>query len=88
VKDKIEEYKIPFVGRAVGHGIGLQWHENPLFKKGNKHVLKPGMVMTVEPKAYIDGIQYGHSDTILINEEGYEFLTDPTDISEGNILKV
>jgi Xaa-Pro aminopeptidase len=80
--------RIPFADRAVGHGVGLEWHERPVFNGKDTTELQAGMVVTVEPKAYADGLQYGHSDTLLVTEEGYEFLTDPSDIGKDGIITV
>jgi len=57
--------------------MGLSSHEFPSVTKGNKAVLAPGMIMTVEPG--LMSPQLGavrHSDTVLITENGFEFLTN------------
>ncbi len=59
-----------------GHGMGLSTHEFPSVTKGNKAVLAPGMILTVEPglmSAQLGAVR--HSDTVLITEDGFEFLT-------------
>lgn len=60
----------------VGHGVGNSAHEFPSLAAGNKIVLQPGMVITVEP-GLMDKSWGGvrHSDTVLITEDGYECLT-------------
>ncbi|MBS6377009.1 MAG: aminopeptidase P family protein [Clostridium sp.] len=60
----------------VGHGVGCSAHEFPSLAKGNKIQLQPGMVLTVEP-GLMDREWGGvrHSDTVLVTESGYEFLT-------------
>lgn len=72
----------------VGHALGLEWHENPNFLKDDETKLEVGMVMTVEPKVYIEGFQYGHSDTMVVTEDGYDLLTDFSNISEEGIVVV
>ncbi len=60
----------------TGHGVGLGNHEAPFLAEGSEEVLKEGMVVTVEPGIYIEGVGgYRHSDTILITKDGYELLT-------------
>jgi Xaa-Pro aminopeptidase len=60
----------------VGHGIGLRYHEGPFLDIGDRTTLKPGMVLTIEPGLYHPGLGgYRHSDTVLITEDGLEFLT-------------
>ena len=60
----------------TGHGIGLEAHEAPYIVVGNKRLLEPGMVFTVEPGIYRDGeIGVRIEDNILITAEGAESLT-------------
>jgi len=60
----------------TGHGIGLEYHEAPFLDVGDDRVLKPGMVVTVEPGIYVKGLGgFRHSDTVVVTEDGYEMLT-------------
>ncbi len=61
---------------GLGHGIGLEVHEGKRFCPGSPTVLKPGMVMTVEPGVYIPG--WGGvriEDDVLVTKDGYEILS-------------
>ena len=42
-------------GHALGHGVGIDVHEKPVFSPKSKDVLEDGNVMSVEPGIYIDG---------------------------------
>jgi Xaa-Pro dipeptidase len=44
--------------------------------------MRPGMLFTVEPGVYVEGLGgFRHSDTILVTEGDPEFLTDyPRDL--------
>lgn len=60
----------------VGHAIGLRYHEGPFLDVGDDTELQPGMVFTVEPGLYAAGVGgFRHSDTVVVTDEGIEFLT-------------
>ena len=46
-----------FVHR-IGHGIGLEAHEEPYLVAGNAEPLRPGMAFSIEPGIYLEG-RYG-----------------------------
>lgn len=59
-----------------GHGLGLESHEVPFLDVGDETVLRPGMVVTVEPGIYINGLGgFRHSDTVVIHEDYIEVIT-------------
>jgi Xaa-Pro dipeptidase len=64
---------------GLGHGIGLEAHEFPLFhnRSDNTWTLKPGMIFTLEPGLY-DPVQGGCrlENDILLTESGAEVLTN------------
>jgi Xaa-Pro dipeptidase len=60
----------------VGHAIGLRYHEGPFLDIGDETVLQPGMVFTVEPGLYAEGLGgFRHSDTVAITADGIDFIT-------------
>jgi Xaa-Pro aminopeptidase len=61
---------------ALGHGVGLDIHENPVISSKRENLLIQNMVVTDEPGIYIPG-KFGIriEDTVLITKDGYEVLT-------------
>jgi Xaa-Pro aminopeptidase len=61
---------------STGHGVGLEIHEAPRVATGQKEVLKPGMVITVEPGVYFPG-KWGIriEDMVAVTATGCEVLT-------------
>jgi Xaa-Pro aminopeptidase len=64
---------------STGHGVGLEIHEPPRVAAGAKEILVPGMVITIEPGAYIPG-KWGVriEDMVLVTERACEVLTPTT----------
>jgi Xaa-Pro aminopeptidase len=61
---------------STGHGVGLEIHEAPRVAAGQKELLKPGMVITIEPGVYFPG-EWGVriEDMVAVREGGCEVLT-------------
>lgn len=69
-------------GHALGHGIGLDVHEDPRVHRTTKTKLLPGMVITIEPGIYLPGIGGVRiEDDVLVTARGGESLCSlPKDI--------
>lgn len=69
-----------FFGHGLGHGVGLDIHENPVLSKGAKEKLLEGMVFTIEPGLYIPD-KYGVriEDMVTIKNGKLTILTKAID---------
>jgi len=61
---------------STGHGVGLEIHEAPRVAEGQKEILQPGMVITIEPGVYFPG-KWGIriEDMVAVTTAGREVLT-------------
>lgn len=63
-------------GHGLGHGIGIEVHEGPYFRPNVKTILKPGMIISVEPGIYISGFGGVRiEDLVLVTRNGCKILT-------------
>src|SRR5581483_6800705 len=59
----------------IGHGVGVTYHEEPYITPYNNIVLKPGMVIALEPGAYLDDLGVRLEDMVIVTEDGYDVLS-------------
>lgn len=73
----------------TGHGIGVTGHEGPFLAEGFDHEIRPGMVFTIEPGIYLEGVGgFRHSDTIVVTDDGNVSLTPLPDSLEAMTLPI
>ncbi len=91
IRDGVDAVAVDAVARAVlakagfaesfrhglGHGFGLEIHEDPRMGPASTETLRSGMVLTVEPGAYFEG-EFGIriEDDLLVTDTGCELLSD------------
>ena len=61
---------------SLGHGVGIEIHEQPRLSQKSEDILVPGHVVTVEPGVYIEGFCGVRTENMyVISLSGHENLT-------------
>lgn len=85
IESKMEQY---FMGtrqqaKFVGHGVGLEINEPPVFAPRSREILQMNMAIAFEPKFVLPGIgAVGIENTYFVTKEGIEKVT----VCEENII--
>jgi Xaa-Pro aminopeptidase len=71
-----------YFGHALGHGVGLDVHEEPRLSPRSKSPLPPGAVVTVEPGVYLPGRGGVRLEQLVhLAEDGAKVLNRQKDLS-------
>ena len=74
-------------GHSLGHGIGLDIHEQPVLASRAQGVLEPGHIVTVEPGIYLPGIGGVRiEDDVEVTARGKKVLSDLPKTLESTII--
>ena len=75
INDFVRENGYTVVREIGGHGIGLEFHEEPwvsyVSEKGTEMLMVPGMVFTIEPM-----INMGAQEIYIDEEDGWTVYTE------------
>jgi Xaa-Pro aminopeptidase len=75
-KEKFEKAGLKFTMPHVGHSLGVELHESPMLRPGEKTRLEVGMVINIEPLITdCAGETYHLEDLFVVTEEGPRLLT-------------
>ena len=70
----MEEHGLSFP-HHTGHGVGFHYHEEPRAVPDSATVLEPGMILALEPGAYVDGLGVRVEVVSLITDDGHRVLS-------------
>lgn len=75
-REEFQKNGLPFHMPHVGHSFGVELHEKPMLRPGDKTKLKPGMVLNIEPGVRDDeGSMFHTEDLVVVTEDGFRLLT-------------
>ena len=76
-KDAFEKRQLPFHMPHIGHSFGVELHENPMLRPGDKTRIETGMVINIEP-VMIDRDRnslYHVEDLFVVTDDGFRLLS-------------
>ncbi len=89
VRDHFEKHGyLDHLLHRTGHSFGVTGHEAPFLAVGYDRVAEPGMLFSIEPGIYFEGVGgFRFSDTVLVTESGNVSLTTAPETLEELTLE-
>jgi len=75
-KESFGKHGLAFHMPHVGHSFGVELHENPMLRPGDRTRIETGMVLNIEPFVF-DPERNGYhvEDLFVVTDDGYRLLT-------------
>lgn len=71
-----KKHGLPAHQALVGHSFGIELHENPVLRPGDKTRIEPGMVLNIEPSVFdAERSCYHIEDLLVVTDNGSRLLT-------------
>lgn len=75
-RDEYKKYGLQFRMPHIGHSFGVELHESPMLRPGDKTPIAAGMVFNIEPVVHdAAGSMYHTEDLVEVTETGYRIMT-------------
>ncbi|MBM6581193.1 aminopeptidase P family protein [Microvirga sp. BT689] len=75
-RDEFQKNGLVFRQAHIGHSFGVELHETPMLRPGEKTKLAPGMILNIEPSVLDDnGTKYHTEDLLEVTESGFRLMT-------------
>lgn len=74
-RDLYGKYGLPFSMPHIGHSFGVELHENPMLRPGDKTPIQAGMILNIEPVVKHPSGTYHTEDLLLVTNNGFRLLT-------------
>jgi Xaa-Pro dipeptidase len=74
-RDAYKHHGVPFTMPHIGHSFGVELHESPMLRPGDKTRIKAGMVLNIEPVVSDGANMYHTEDLIEVTESGHRLMT-------------
>ena len=76
---KYAEHNLPFMMPHIGHGMGIDLHENPMINAKNHTLIQPGMILNIEPFVALPerNESFHIEDLVWVTNGDPQYLTQP-----------